>query len=341
MSREVKPQIYYYIRKGWNDQLASFCDSVMARKGKDPVAMFWKAFALGMAGAIPDCIQQLEAFASRKDMQYPVTLALIYFHKRAARVDREVVDTLSMELSIAEDVTKDAGLLLAARFSLFTGDLHNCCRLSAKVLSKLTRGRADLHHTDIPEINPQTPVETEACIVFLWAVLANTPESGSGISKKDYRKSLLSIEAFAGRSSDSAPDPDLFMVLALSKIRMGQSTDAMNTYSQCIAACPTFAAALTEKALLLAGMNDWEQCLDIAQRAMDMPVEQGGGQDNLDALKCIAVHAFTQEAQPQDALSKLEDLEKVLSEKEPRAGHLNSEFGILFARVCCRQPRAL
>jgi len=42
-----------------------------------------------------------------------------------------------------------------------------------------------------------------------------------------------------------------------------------------------------------------------------MPVDQGGGQDNIDCLKVIAVHAFLQEAQPQDAVSKLEDLEQV------------------------------
>ena len=102
-----------------------------------------------------------------------------------------------------------------------------------------------------------------------------------------------------------------------------------------------YCASLTEKALLLAGMNDWEQCLDTAQRAMDMPVEQGGGQDNIDALKVIAVHAFLQEAQPQDAVSKLEDLEQVVAKIEPNAGHLNAEIGTLFSRICCRQPRAL
>ena len=55
---------------------------------------------------------------------------------------------------------------------------------------------------------------------------------------------------------------------------------------------------------------------------MDLSKDFGGGQDNLDALKCIAIHAFTQEAQPQDALQKLEDLDEALSNKEPRAGIL-------------------
>jgi hypothetical protein len=45
--------------------------------------MFWKAYALGMNGHIHECLQQLEIFSSRKDMQYPVTLAQIYFHSNS------------------------------------------------------------------------------------------------------------------------------------------------------------------------------------------------------------------------------------------------------------------
>jgi hypothetical protein len=134
MSRDYKSTIYYLIRRGWHSQLVSLCDGAMQKKGKDPVSMFWKAFGLGMDGAFPQCVQQLEAFSSRKDMQYPMTLALIYFHRRLSD-DREAAESLSQELGIAEDVTKEAGLVMAARFSLYTGDLREAERLSEKVRS--------------------------------------------------------------------------------------------------------------------------------------------------------------------------------------------------------------
>jgi hypothetical protein len=72
-----------------------------------------------MDGAFAQCTAQLDNFSSRKDMQYPVTLALIYFHRRSAQGDREVIDTLRSELGIAEDVTKDAGLVIGTDCLLF------------------------------------------------------------------------------------------------------------------------------------------------------------------------------------------------------------------------------
>lgn len=134
MSREVKPQIYYLARRGWHEQLLRFCDSVMQKKGKDPVAVYWKAYALGMMGNISECKRQLDSFSQRRDMQLPVTMALLYFNKRANNPDREVIDSLNSELHVAEDVTKEAGLVLAARFAHFTQDYASAQRLAQKLL---------------------------------------------------------------------------------------------------------------------------------------------------------------------------------------------------------------
>jgi hypothetical protein len=111
MSKEFKPQAYNLIRRGWFDQLNALCDGVMAKKGKDPLTAYWKAFALGMMGNISECLRMLESFQSRKDLQFPVTLALMYFHKKANPVDREAVAQLKSELSIAEDVAVRASCI--------------------------------------------------------------------------------------------------------------------------------------------------------------------------------------------------------------------------------------
>jgi tetratricopeptide repeat protein 21B len=105
MSKDFKPLAYYYARRNHNDLLVQLCETNLAKKGKDPIILFWKAYGLGKCGYIKDCFKQLDIFHNRKDLQLPVTLAMLYFHKNAPSVDQETIDSLTAELSIAEDVT--------------------------------------------------------------------------------------------------------------------------------------------------------------------------------------------------------------------------------------------
>lgn len=105
MSKEFKPYIYYFARRKWYGQMNKFCDGVIAKKGKDPVAIFWKAFAVGMSGNVNDSLRLLESFQSRRDMHYPVTIARLYFHEKSQVIDHEAIDSLRSELTVAEDVT--------------------------------------------------------------------------------------------------------------------------------------------------------------------------------------------------------------------------------------------
>lgn len=310
---------------------------------KDPASLFWKSFAMGMdssSGALQQCIAELESYQARRDMQYPVTLALIYFMSKIGgvsgsgsksqvmRVDEEAITALKAERQIAEDVCKEAGLLLAARFCLFTGDLKEARRLSKKIL----RGSD----------TPSTPIELDAMAVDLWAHLVEAErmatrsktETVTKVTGRVDRALLQPIEAFL-RSRGEEADIDALMLLARSRQVSGSSTEAVNALNQVIAVYPGFVPGLTEKAAILAAQNDWEQALDTVQRALDVD------RDNLDALKIIAVHAFKQESQPHDALQKLDDLDAAITNKDPNSTTLAFEFASLFSRICSRHPRAL
>lgn len=104
MSKELRPVYFYYIRRQWYAQLIQSCSDLIEKKGKDPITLFWRAYGLGMSGNIDGCLRDLDSFHARKDLQFPVNLAMVYFHKKAPSVDRETVRSLTSELSLAEDV---------------------------------------------------------------------------------------------------------------------------------------------------------------------------------------------------------------------------------------------
>lgn len=239
MSKETKPQIYYFARKGWYEQLGNICDAQIAKKGKDPVSVFWKAFSLGMGGSIQACTKLLETFQARRDMQYPASLALIYFLKRAPSVDHDAISTLQSELSIAEDVAvcfsqsyccfalskrimnfrifsvclqKDAGFVLAARFCLYSGDYQTAIRLSQRLMPRSG--------------NPSTPHEIDGVAVEQWANMAMMEASGD----IDW-KYIQNIDQVVRGLGDVA-DVDLLMLQARSRYVLRKKKDTMNVFNK-------------------------------------------------------------------------------------------------------------
>lgn len=104
MSKEQKNLMYYYLYQGWYGQLSNLCDSIISKKGKDPITLYWKAYSLAAQGNVSDALKQLESFKARKDLYYPVVLAQMNYHQRAKKVDQETISMLSAELSAAEDI---------------------------------------------------------------------------------------------------------------------------------------------------------------------------------------------------------------------------------------------
>eukprot|EP01035_Chromulina_nebulosa_P033766 gene33766-45218_t len=354
---ETKGIIYYLIRRGWYGQLASLCQSSAGggsgprgSKGKgvlEPLLVFWRAFALSMmpayqeatssgSSALQEARKILEnSFQARRDMQYPVTLALLHCHRRQQAngiADYETIETLSNELAVAEDVTKEAGLILAARFNLFTGELEEALRLTQKVLSMSGgAGTSGVHSV----------YELEAVAVEQWVYALQFEQNGTSaaLRKKVMGAESLLKRCYSSGGNDATMDIDAMMVMAKCKQLLGLYPDLLNVLNQVIAMYPNFYPALGDKTLLLATAGEWDQALDTAQRLLDLDAE------NLDALKVIAAHSFTQESQPHDSVQKLEDLDASLKAKESGGVSISVHFLVetakLFASICCRQPRAL
>ena len=203
---------------------------------------------------------------------------------------------------------------------MFTGDLESAERISEKVLQTCQANN----------VKPSTPLELEAVAIHHWTLVMRCMANGVGD-----RRLLHPIQTFVSGQQAEAVDVDEWMALAKARTIQKQFSEALNVYNQLIAIHSWFTPALSEKALLLAYSGEWEQCLDTTQRVLDV---QG---DNLDALRILAVHAFTQEALPDDAMQKFEDYDAALNTLESSSAKLFSQAGSLFCRICSRHPRAL
>lgn len=128
---------------------------------------------------------------------------------------------------------------------------------------------------------------------------------------------------------------DVLMAWAACRVMLNRKADAINVLNKVIAMHPSFAAGLTEKALLLASSGEWDQALDTAQRALDVDDK------NFDALKVVAVHAYTQESQLDDAFLKFEDYYHSIKEREPNNAPVHCSCAQLFSRISCRQSAAI
>lgn len=271
-----KSQIYYLFRRQWYQQSIQLCDSIMSKKGKEPIALFWHAFANGMIGNIHECLRELDSFQTRKDLQFPVNAALLYFHRKTMPIDHEMVASLKSELSVSEDVTKEAGLTLAARFYLFVGDHLEAKRLSRKI-TDLNKGS-----------NTSTIYEVEAYLIEQWCNLEQLSLDWSNPSEQ--KRILSAIDnSFRNNKNPDFQDPDALMLWVRAKFLLGLQNDCFAVLNQIISLYPTFIPAMADKALLLASINDWEQALDAAQRVIDVERE------NFDALLvyCFVLSSFS------------------------------------------------
>lgn len=207
-----KAQVYYFLRRQWYQHVLQFCESAMAKKGKEPISLFWHAFALGMDGNISECLREFESFQSRKDLQYPVNAALLFFHKKASVIDHETVASLRSELSVSEDVAKEAGLVLAARFFLFSGNSSEARRV-AKKITDLNRGS-----------NTTTVYDVEAYLIEQWSNIEDISLDWS--NSADQRRTLSAIDnTFRNNRSPDFQDADALMLWARSKYLLNASND--------------------------------------------------------------------------------------------------------------------
>jgi tetratricopeptide repeat protein 21B len=269
------------------------------------------AFAAGMEGGIPEAVRELEALRVKRDAEFACIHALIVFHKRSSAVDSEVIESLAAAAPIAESMTSHAGLLLAARVLWHCGNFEESLRLIDGVLGPATVG----------------PLQDEALLLKGWVELGLNPLSSEAARDLDRCNLVSDIDLAMARARCASARPN----------RRDMKSSAFEHLGQAIALAPTFWPALTEKALLLAEVGDWEQAMEVLERVFEME----GQADNLQALRIQSLEAFVRGDGAPNSVSLVEQLSESLRIHEGRNAHLHWLVSQPLSRVCGRQREIL
>ena len=232
--------------------------------------------------------------------------------------------------------------MLAARFALITGDYELSSRLSQKISSNLTTSSSQ--HA--------TPTEIEAICIDLWsnyylATYLNSDNLGVGMGSTSNASSIrgiiTKIESTCRNSIENC-DLDMSMLWVSCKQALNSLNDVVDILNQIIAVNSWFIPALSEKAAIQlqqsqnnvgAHGSDWEPVLDTAQRLLDED------KNSFDALLIFALHSFSQEGDMNDALLKLDDLDKALVSCYASCLSCHLTATIAITQICCRNNRAI
>ena len=130
---DVGALVNYYCRAGHWRHVQTVCDEVLRSRGHDGTLSFWKAYGTGREGNVNQTIRELSALRGKRDLEFPATEALLYWHNSVKLRDHEALSNLTMGLGQAEDRASEASLLLAATFLWHVGEFGRARKLCARV----------------------------------------------------------------------------------------------------------------------------------------------------------------------------------------------------------------
>uniref|UniRef100_A0A667GHI1 Tetratricopeptide repeat protein 21B n=1 Tax=Lynx canadensis TaxID=61383 RepID=A0A667GHI1_LYNCA len=110
---------------------------------------------------------------------------------------------------------------------------------------------------------------------------------------------------------------------------------ALDTVNQIIVNFPSFLPAFVKKMKLQLALQDWDQTVETAQRLMLQDNQ------NVEALRILALYYLCREGDIEKAATKLENLENALDATEPQNAQLFYKITVAFSRTCGRSQLIL
>lgn len=310
--------INYYLRKGWYDHVQRLCESILEKKGSDPVILFWRAFGIVLERSYSSAIRELENLKKSKEVELPCLHALIFAHNQCKHVDHEEIAQFELQVCMAEESATEHSLLLCANFFWHLKE-HTKAR---KILEQLSgvNGR--------PGLAKEPLVQQRAIVLRGWVDLTVEPKTKRD---EDLREAALS---FFEQNKDRTDAEQLLGIAKYHDMKKAYGK-ALECFDEIIVKFTWFKHSVSEKALILLKMGNWEQSIDSVERAL------AENPKDIEAIRIMILFLLSREGRTKDAAQQIRELFDALKKVEPANPELFHEIAKCNARLSDRNAEVL
>ncbi|XP_045636505.1 tetratricopeptide repeat protein 21B isoform X5 [Ursus americanus] len=304
-SQGLKTLINYYCQEKYFHHVLLTASEGVKRYGNDPVFRFYHAYGTLMEGKTQEALREFEAIKNKQDVSLCSLIALIYAHKMSPNPDREAI--LESDARVKEQ-RKGAGPKALYHAGLFLWHV----------------GRHDKAREYIDRMIKMSNGSKEGQVLRAWLDITR--------GKEPYTKKALRY--FEEGLQDGN---DIFALLGKAQcLEMRQNySGALETVNQIIVNFPSFLPAFVKKMKLQLALQDWDQTVETAQRLILQDNQ------NVEALRILALYYLCREGDIEKAATKLENLENALDAMEPQNAQLFYKITVAFSRTCGRSQLIL
>ncbi|XP_073097695.1 tetratricopeptide repeat protein 21B isoform X1 [Manis javanica] len=304
-SRALKTLINYYCQERYFHHVSLVASEGMKRYGHDPVFRFYQAYATLMEGKTQEALREFEAIQSKQDVSLCSLIALIYAHKMSPNPDREAI--LESDARVKEQ-RKGAGPKTLYHAGLFLWHV----------------GRHDKAREYIDRMIKMSNGSKEGQVLKAWLDITRGKEPHTKKALRYFEEGLQDGN-------------DIFALLGKAQcLEMRQNfSGALETINQIIMTFPSFLPAFIKKMKLQLALQNWDQTVETAQR-LTLQDNQ-----NVEALRMLALFYLCREGDTEKAASTLENLGNALDAMEPQNAQLFYKITLAFSRTCGRSQLIL
>ncbi|XP_061174848.1 tetratricopeptide repeat protein 21B-like isoform X2 [Saccostrea echinata] len=297
-------KISYYCRENYYCHMENAAMEGLQKYSNDPVLKFFRAYAIILQGRVQEGIRELDVLKDKRDVNICSTMALIYAHKHSQTVDREAVQELDAKLKEERKQSGEMGLYYGGLFLLLNGKPDKAREYIDRMLKMATT--------------------KEGFVAKGWIEL---------LSGREAKKAIKYFDDAIGM--DGSRDINALLGKAKYLESRHNFTGALELINQLIVTYPGFMPALIEKMKLQLNLQDWDQAIETAQRALDADLHC------TEALKYQVIYLLAREGNYSEASNKIGDVISALDRFEPRSAFLYYHMAQIFCRMCGRNALVL